>query len=129
MSDPARICTDCNLDGKQVPARFVVYEPSGLAKYACAKHMEPFDSKGLRWEPLSRLFERIRAMEAAHLLGSKQPTEEEMLTALTEAELRGEKEAFFHGTIRRCTECKRPIFGGPTLCEPCAVNGVLDWTS
>lgn len=43
------------------------------------------------------------------------PLREEM-----EVELAGRDEYFaFGGTIRRCIDCRTPVFGGPTRCERC----------
>jgi hypothetical protein len=130
VSYPERICTDCNmLHNSRVAARFIVYEADGLAKYACEVHKAPFDAAGLHWESLHRFFERLDAMDAARRLGAEPPpSEEEMLTALALSNLNGvnsrgprEKDhAFFHGTIRRCLNCKRPVFGGPVRCIHCA---------
>lgn len=118
--NPERICTDCNIAGKKVPASFVLYEASGLAKFGCADHHERHIDVGFRAESLRGFYERLRAIDAAERLGAAgEPTEGEMLTVLTEAAVNGKSEAFLRGTVRRCLDCKRPVFGGPVRCVHC----------
>lgn len=104
-----------------MPAWFIVYEADGLAKYACTKHHEAHTAIGLHSESLRCFLQRLYALDAALRLGAPSPpSEEEMLTALAGAALNGKTEAFFHGTIMRCIDCRRPVFGGPTRCAYCA---------
>jgi hypothetical protein len=46
---------------------------------------------------------------------SDAPTRDEMERALA-----GGDEGFLRGTVRRCRYCREPVYGGPTVCVPCA---------
>ena len=48
----------------------------------------------------------------------REPTREEMEIALGVSD-----EAFLGGTIRRCIDCREPVFGGPTRCTLCVARG------
>lgn len=50
-------------------------------------------------------------------LSHRDPTESEMESALGSAD-----EAFIGGTVRRCRNCRRPVFGGPTWCVSCVAR-------
>lgn len=58
----------------------------------------------------------LRRAEAAEArAAAREPTRDEM-----EAALGDKDEAFLGGTVRRCIDCRTPIFGGPTRCLRCA---------
>lgn len=50
-------------------------------------------------------------------LRQREPTKDEM-----EAVLGDSAEAFLEGTIRRCVDCREPIFGGPSRCVRCVAR-------
>jgi hypothetical protein len=56
-----------------------------------------------------------RADEAVRQRKTREPTRDEMERALGAAD-----ETFLDGTVRRCIDCRAPVFGGPTRCSHCA---------